>query len=44
VSPEISVIVLNWNGRKLLGPCLEAVFAQQDADFEVIVVDNASTD
>ena len=44
MSPDISVIVLNWNGRSLLEPCLEAVFAQESADFEVVVVDNASTD
>jgi GT2 family glycosyltransferase len=44
VSPDISVIVLNWNGRTYLEPCLEALFAQEGADYEVIVVDNASTD
>lgn len=44
MSPDISVIVLNWNGRTFLEPCLEALFAQEGADYEVIVVDNASTD
>lgn len=41
--PRTSVIVLNWNGRRWLAPCLDAVFAQ-GAGVEVIVVDNASTD
>jgi GT2 family glycosyltransferase len=43
--PEISIVVLNYNGRHWLGPCLEALAAQEGAPpFEVIVVDNASTD
>ena len=44
-TPEVSVIVLNYNGRQWLKPCLEALAAQQGAPaFEVIVVDNASAD
>lgn len=41
---KISVIIPNWNGRKLLHKCLSSVFSQNFADFEVIVVDNGSTD
>jgi GT2 family glycosyltransferase len=41
---KASVIVLAWNGAAYLEPCLLAVLAQDYADFEVIVVDNASTD
>jgi N-acetylglucosaminyl-diphospho-decaprenol L-rhamnosyltransferase len=42
---NVSVIVLNYNGRRWLRPCLDALGAQQGAPpFEVIVVDNASTD
>ena len=40
----VRVIVLNWNGRKWLEPCLRALGAQTFRDFEVVVVDNASTD
>ena len=44
-APDVSVIVLNYNGRQWLKPCLDALKAQQGApDFEVIVVDNASAD
>jgi GT2 family glycosyltransferase len=43
--PEISVIVLNYNGKRWLGACLDALGAQAGAPcFETIVVDNASTD
>ncbi|MEZ5967149.1 MAG: glycosyltransferase family 2 protein [Planctomycetota bacterium] len=43
-SPDVSVIVTNYNTGPLLGPCLESLFAQQldGLRLEVIVVDNAS--
>jgi N-acetylglucosaminyl-diphospho-decaprenol L-rhamnosyltransferase len=45
VTPAISVIVLNYNGRQWLEPCLAALAAQADApDFETLLVDNGSTD
>ncbi len=40
----VSVVVVNWNRRQLLKACLASLARQQDAAFEVIVVDNASTD
>ncbi|MGB9723749.1 MAG: glycosyltransferase family 2 protein [Chloroflexia bacterium] len=43
-SPRCSVIIVNWNGRPYLGPCLEALRRQSWGDFETILVDNASTD
>ena len=42
--PAVSVIVLNWNGVHFLGRCLDAIAAQTFRDYEVIVLDNASTD
>jgi GT2 family glycosyltransferase len=43
---DVSVVVPNWNGRELLGPCLEAVRAAAGGDLrvEAVVVDNASAD
>lgn len=44
IAPFFSIIVLNWNGQRFLRRCLDAVAAQTYQDFEVIVLDNASTD
>jgi len=42
--PEISVIVVNWNGKRFLNACLSSLRRQTFSDFEVIVVDNGSED
>jgi len=42
--PSLSVVIVNWNGRHLLGPCLDALRRQTFRDFEIILVDNASRD
>lgn len=44
VSPEISLVIVTWNGRPYLEPCLRAVSAQKNVDVEIVLVDNASTD
>jgi len=44
VTVDISVAVVNWNRREYLRACLTSLEAQRGADFEVIVVDNASSD
>ena len=42
--PTITIIILNWNGRQLLGDCLFAVMAQDYPRFQTILVDNNSSD
>ncbi|MFN2242751.1 MAG: glycosyltransferase family 2 protein, partial [Anaerolineae bacterium] len=44
--PAVSVIVVNLNGRALLGDCLDSIAAQEypAAQVQTIVVDNGSTD
>jgi GT2 family glycosyltransferase len=44
LAPVVSIVVVNWNGAQVLPRCLEALSAQTYRDFEVIVVDNGSTD
>ncbi len=41
---EIHVIILNYNGKKYLRPCVESVLAQRGVRVRALVVDNASTD
>ena len=41
---DVSVIVLNYNGRRWLEGCLTAASEQMDGRQELILVDNASTD
>lgn len=44
VNPRVSVIIPNYNYAKTLGLCLDAVYAQTHRPYEVIVVDDGSTD
>lgn len=42
---DLSIIIVSWNTAELLTKCLEAVFTYPpDCTFEVLVVDNASSD
>ncbi|MGB9594365.1 MAG: glycosyltransferase family 2 protein, partial [Anaerolineae bacterium] len=41
---KISVIIPTYNGAATLRQCLEAVFRSDYADYEVIMVDDCSTD
>lgn len=40
----VAVIVVNWNRRALLLECLRSLTTRQDVPFEVILVDNGSSD
>ena len=42
--PKVSVIILNWNGRKYIRSCLGSLLETKYPILELIVVDNASTD
>jgi GT2 family glycosyltransferase len=42
--PDASIVIVNWNGRRFLDPCLNAVAAQEGVAAETILVDNGSTD
>ena len=42
--PRASVIVLNWNGKHFLEKCLDSLLNQDYTNFEVLLVDNGSTD
>ena len=40
----VSVVMPNFNHGRFLGEALEAVLAQEPAPFEVLLIDDASTD
>ena len=42
--PDISVVIVTWNGRPYLQDCLRAIAAQEGVSAETVLVDNASTD
>lgn len=41
---KVSIIILNWNGKQDTLECLKSVLQLEYANFEVIVVDNGSSD
>src|SRR5687768_10072967 len=43
-APVISVIIVSWNASKYLEECLDSLSRGVVAPYEVIVVDNASSD
>ncbi len=43
-SPQVVVVVLNWNGREDTLACLRSLARVDHPDFEVLVVDNGSVD
>lgn len=42
--PKIAVIVLNYNNRAIISRCLNSLIKFNDYDYQIIVVDNQSTD
>ncbi len=40
----ISIVIVNWNGDKIIRECLDSIIKQEYQDYEIIVVDNGSTD
>jgi len=41
--PKVAIIILNWNGWEDTIECLESVFRNTYQNYQVIVVDNGST-
>ncbi|MEO7924158.1 MAG: glycosyltransferase family 2 protein [Chitinophagaceae bacterium] len=43
-SPNVAIVILNWNGQKYLEQFLPSVLASDYSNFEVVVADNGSAD
>lgn len=41
---KVHIIILNWNGKKDTIPCIESLLKIDPSSYELIVVDNGSTD
>jgi glycosyltransferase involved in cell wall biosynthesis len=44
VTPVVSVIMPTWNGERFLRPAIDSLLNQTFTDFELIVIDDGSTD
>jgi GT2 family glycosyltransferase len=40
----VSIIIVNWNAKDFLKPCLDSIYSQSYQNFEIILVDNNSKD
>lgn len=43
-APQVSVIIVSWNSGEHLSRCISSLLKQTFQDFEIILVDNGSTD
>lgn len=41
---DVSIVIVNYNTEKLLDECIQSIKRETNITFEIIVVDNASTD
>lgn len=41
---KVTIIIPNYNGKHFMKPCLESLESQTNKDFQILVVDNHSTD
>ena len=44
IKSSVSIVIPHWNNVDVLSECLESISATDFDNFEIIVVDNASSD
>ncbi len=44
MSPTLSIIIIGYNSKRFLGPCLKGVASQTFKDIQTIFIDNDSKD
>jgi GT2 family glycosyltransferase len=43
-NPDVSIVIVSWNTRDILRECLQSIIRETRRPYEIIVVDNASSD
>jgi len=43
-NPLISIVIINYNGKEYLLDCLDSVFKTTNCNYEVLLIDNNSSD
>jgi glycosyltransferase involved in cell wall biosynthesis len=43
MNPKVYILILNWNGWKDTIECLESIFRNSYPNYQVVVIDNGST-
>ena len=44
LSPRVAVVIVNWNGEQFIEQCIKSLLSQTVKPFEIILLDNASSD
>jgi lipopolysaccharide/colanic/teichoic acid biosynthesis glycosyltransferase/GT2 family glycosyltransferase len=44
VAPQLTILIVSWNSRHYLEPCLASIRASDVRNYEILVVDNGSVD
>ena len=44
MGPLFSIITVTWNAADVIAPTLESVQRQTNTDYEMLIIDGASTD
>ncbi len=44
ISGQVDVVIVNWNGKRYLGPCLRSVLDQTYPNIDLTIIDNDSRD
>ncbi len=44
VKELVSIVIVNYNGRRWIKSCFDSIYHQTSKNFEIIFIDNASTD
>lgn len=44
MEPKVVIVIVNYNGEKFQNDCLRTIYEMDYSNYEVVIVDNASTD